>query len=97
MSDPVQTYSAPKNLLCPRCKTVIETLADTTPDSSNAFRKGKIIVCGNCALINIVGDSSLIPMTMAQVKALPAPIQAMLWKTVKPIADKVKQDKAANN
>jgi len=74
---------------CPRCKQQITLAQDVTPDSSNVLRKGKIVVCGSCAMICRLGDSTLIPMTKKQVMALPKLTQQMLLATCLRIADSV--------
>jgi ferredoxin len=80
-------YAVPDGPECPRCKEKITQAQDVTPDASNVFKKGKLIVCGNCALICRVGDSTLIPVSKRQVLAMPPQTQMMLMVCCKKIAE----------
>jgi hypothetical protein len=80
-------YKVPGKPTCPRCHEVILEAQDVTPDSSNVFRKGKLIVCGSCALICKVGDSKLLPVSKKEVLTYPPHIQLMLMVTCRKIAE----------
>lgn len=71
-------YDIPGGVECPRCKNVIQFGSGVTPGATNEFRKGLVLVCGHCALITMVGDSKLIPMSKKQVMAMPKMFQAQL-------------------
>ena len=72
-------YQLPKGVKCPRCDNKLNVAQDVSPDGSNTFHKGKLMICGMCAGIIRVGDSSLIPMTKAEVLKLPVKVQKALW------------------
>lgn len=80
-------YAVPNGPSCPRCKQQIVQAQDVTPDSSQQFKKGKLIVCSGCALICRVGDSTLIPVSKQEVLSYPPRIQLMLAVTCKKIAE----------
>lgn len=87
MSEPTsKPYEVPKGVECPRCKQVIEFGQAVTPGAANVFRKGLIMVCSSCALVCIVGDSKLVPMAIAQIKALPQVQQRQLMAVCNRIA-----------
>ena len=86
-------YAVPDGPSCPRCKEKITQAQDVTPGASNVFRKGKLIVCGNCALICMVGDSKLIPVSKRQVLSLPPRTQMMLLIACR----KISESKAESN
>ena len=86
-------YAVPGKPECPRCHEVIIEAQDVTPESSNVFRKGKLIVCANCALICKIGDSKLIPVSKKEVLTYPPRTQMMLLVTCKKIAE----SKASSN
>lgn len=79
------TFEVPKGVACPRCHQVIDTAQNVTPGSIG-FHKGLIVVCSSCSLISVVGDSNLIPLSLADVKKLPPDTQRALLMTVKSIA-----------
>jgi hypothetical protein len=92
MTDTIdKPYAVPDGPACPRCGQKITTAQDVTPDSSNVFRKGKLLVCGSCALICRVGDSKLIPVSKKEVLSYPPRIQAMLLITCKRVAASITQ------
>lgn len=79
-------FEVPKNVACPRCKQVIEYGQTVTPGGRNEFKKGLILVCGSCSLICQVGDSTLIPLSLSQVKSLPKMLQAQLYVACQQVA-----------
>jgi hypothetical protein len=91
MSNPTidAPYKVPGKPTCPRCHEVILEAQDVTPDSSNVFLKGKLIVCGSCALICKVGDSKMIPVSKKEVMTYPPQIQFLLMVTCKKIAESI--------
>jgi ferredoxin len=96
MSDKIdKPYAVPHGPECPRCHQQIVEAQDVTPDASNVFKKGKLIVCGACALICRVGDSKLIPVSTKEVLSYPPRIQLMLLATCKRVAAHI--DRIQNN
>ena len=89
MSNPEKPFTVPNNVACPRCKQKIEQGQSVTPDARNEFKKGLIMVCGSCSLICQVGDSTLIPLTLAQVKSLPRLLQAQLLVACRKVAEAI--------
>lgn len=91
MSDKVidPPYAVPHGPSCPRCGQKIVAAQDVTPDSSNTFRKGKILICSNCVQICMVGDSKLLPMSRKQVLSLEPRIQLMLLAACRKLAAEV--------
>jgi hypothetical protein len=82
-------YKVPGKPECPRCHQQILEAQDVTPGSSNVFRKGKLIVCGSCALICKVGDSKLLPVSKKEVLTYPPQIQLMLMACCRKIAEHI--------
>jgi hypothetical protein len=90
MNQPAEKpFEVPKNVTCPRCKQVIEFGQTVSPEGENRFRKGMILVCGECSLICQVGDSALIPLNLQQVKSLPVNMQAQLLAVCRKVAERV--------
>lgn len=79
-------FTVPDNLPCPRCGQVIKNAQSVTPGGANTFRKGLIIVCSQCAMITIVGDSKLLPMSKEDIQKLPPALQQNLLITCNTIA-----------
>ena len=86
MPETQEPYEVPNGIECPRCKHVIQFGQGVTPGAENHFRKGLIMVCANCALVSMVGDSKLIPMSKQQVLTLPKLMQAQLMAVCQKIA-----------
>lgn len=91
MSDKVidPPYAVPHGPSCPRCGLTIVEAQDVTPDASNVFRKGKLVVCSGCALISKLGDSKLIPVSKKEVLSYPPQTQLMLMATCRKIAEAI--------
>lgn len=82
-----QPYDIPGGIECPRCKQKIQFAQGVTPGAGNQLRKGQILVCYQCALICMVGDSTLIPMSKGQVQSLPKMMQAQLLAVCRKVAE----------
>ena len=86
-------FTVPDGLACPRCNQIIRNAQSVTPGGGNTFRKGLIIVCSQCAMITMVGDSKLLPMSKADIEKLPPKLQQNLLITCNMIA----QQQTKNN
>lgn len=88
MNEPKSTaYHVPKGIECPRCKQAMQFGQGVTPGATNEFKKGLIMVCAKCALISMVGDSKLIPMSKQQVMSLPKVMQFQLAAICQKLAE----------
>jgi hypothetical protein len=77
---------------CPRCHEVIVEAQDVSPGASQQFKKGKLLVCGHCALVCVIGDSKLLPVSKRQIKSLPKETQKMLWVTCNMVAARIAEN-----
>lgn len=68
----------PKNLHCPACGKLFAKAIQTRPGSEPDFRKGMIVICGECSVVLQLGDSALIAMKPEAVNALPTDVKKSL-------------------
>ena len=73
-----QEVRVPEGLKCPRCQSPITEAAGATPGHCGMLRRDQIILCNECGLLNRLGESSLIPLTLQDIKALPKEMQRAL-------------------
>ena len=71
-------FNLPSSAKCPRCNQPLNVAMGVTHNSTAELKKGKIILCGQCAYINVVGDSGLRPMTKEEFDKQPDATKAAL-------------------
>lgn len=73
-----KVYDLPKGMKCPRCHKDLSQASGLSPGHRQHFDKNQILLCSYCLLICRVGDSSLVPLALEQVKKLPVQMQRSL-------------------
>lgn len=71
----------PKDWICCFCKSPMQKRMATT--GSADLRTGLLIVCSSCGRVNVLGESSLHPLTKSEFMALDEPTKRALLITAK--------------
>lgn len=70
MSNP-QLGNLPSGFKCAQCQIDLPAAMSMVGHKTPRIEKSSIIICSACSCINVLGDSSLHPMTQAEFKSLP--------------------------
>lgn len=73
----------PKDWICCHCKAPMQKRMATS--GSADLRPGLLVICGQCGRVNVLGDSSLHPLTKSEFMALDEPTRRSLLITAQGI------------
>lgn len=88
MSETQSIYDV-KDFECLRCKITIPKCVTMANAKDGKFHKGMIVICSNCTLIMVLGDSQWRPMSEKEFKSLPPQTQVQISTTVKGLRKRI--------
>lgn len=87
----LKSHKLPEGWHCPACGLLLEGATPLLQNPQSRMKKGHVIVCGGCSVVNIVGDGGLRQMSNDEIDKLPNDVICQLQITVQKIRNIIEQ------